>query len=461
MELSAQDFRAHVGGVLREDSQTFKGLEQKEFLRDRLDFQSMARAYEALNEHLWGAPTLHMLVLTLRCNQKCLYCHSSAVDPARTDMDMSLETARQAVDFILSTPSPSLMIEFQGGEPLLNWPVLRFVVEYAQERNKRSGKDLAISLVTNLTLMTEEKLDFLLDRGVAVCSSLDGPEDLHAQNRIFLGGSAHERVTYWLREIQKRYEAGAAGRGPKVWRPNALMTTTRFSLPRAREIVDQYVALGLEGMFLRPLSPVGFAKRVWGKIGYEPEEFIAFYREALDYILTLNERGTEFMEREAVILLTKILKGADPRYVDLRFPAGGVLGCLAYNYDGSIFTTDEGRMADHEGDPMFRVGHVGESRVNDVVEHPTTRAYVAASVSDAQPLCDQCAYKPFCGTSPEFNYETQGTLWGRMPSNGHCRTSMGIFDILFEKLRDEKARRIFESWLAPRVTETPSAPVSA
>ena len=136
-----------------------------------MDFPALAKTYLKKNAFYWWAPALQIVVVSLRCNHKCLYCHSSAVDPSRTDMDMSLETARRAVDFILSTPSPTLMIEFQGGEPLLNWPVLRFVVEYAQERNKRSGKDLAISLVTNLTLMTEEKLDFLLSRGVAVCTS--------------------------------------------------------------------------------------------------------------------------------------------------------------------------------------------------------------------------------------------------------------------------------------------------
>src|SRR6185295_282238 len=129
----------------------------------------------------------------------------------------------------------------------------------------------------------------------------------------------------------------------------------------------------------------------------------------------------------------------DPGYVDLRFPAGGVLGCVAYNYDGGVFTTDEGRMADHEGDPMFRLGTAGIETWNDVLLSPTTRAYVTASVSDAQPLCTQCTYKPFCGSSPEYNYETQGTLWGRTPSNGHCEALLGIFDVLFEKLRDPKA----------------------
>lgn len=460
-QLAPEQFRAYLGGSLPADDPARAELEAGGFIRDRMDFPALAGRWRSVNGHLWSAPTLHIVVLTLRCNHKCLYCHSSAVDPSRTDMDMTLETSRQTVDFILSTPSPSVMIEFQGGEPLLNWPVLRFVVEYARARAERAGKSVAFSLVSNMSLMTEERLDWLLERGVALCTSLDGPEALHRRNRIYLGGNAHERVTHWLGRIRERREGGERGEGPRVLGPNALMTTTRFSLPLPREIVDEYAALGLEGIFLRPLSPVGFAKRVWPKIGYTPAEWIAFYREALDHILELNYAGREFTERQAVILLAKVLKGADTGYVDLRSPAGGVLGCLAYNYDGGIFTTDEGRMAHHEGDPMFQVGHAASDRMNGVLESATTRAYVRATALDAQPLCSQCAYKPFCGNSPEFNYETQATLWGRMPANGHCAVTMGIFDALFEKLRDPKAARVFESWLAPRRRDLPAAPAGA
>ncbi len=461
-QLSGPDLAALKAGRLPKDPAVAAALEAKGFLRSRQDFTALARRWGALRSHLWGAPNLHIVVVTLRCNHKCLYCHSSAVDPSRTEMDMSFETARRTVDFILSGPSPSVMIEFQGGEPLLNWPVIRFVVEYARERAAAAGKQAALSLVSNFSLMTEEKLDWLLARDVALCTSLDGPEDLHKRNRIFLGGNGQAHAVEWLKKVQRRFEAGLRGEGPRVYRPNALMTTTRFSLSRAREIVDTYVDLGLEGMFLRPLSPVGFAKRVWDKIGYAPKDFVAFYRESLDYILELNYRGVDFSERQAVLLLSKVLAGADPGYVDLRFPAGGALGCLAYNYDGRVFTTDEGRMADHEGDPMFCLGDVAVDAPNALYGRTAAKAYVTAGVSDGQPLCAQCAYKPFCGASPELNHESQGTLWGRTPSNGHCGVMMGVFDVLFEKLQDPKAAAVFESWLRPRHTPVPErAPAEA
>jgi radical SAM protein with 4Fe4S-binding SPASM domain len=133
--------------------------------------------------------------------------------------------------------------------------------------------------------------------------------------------------------------------------------------------------------------------------------------------------------------------------MDLRSPAGAVLGCLAYNHDGSIYVSDEGRMAEHEGDPMFRVGHVAESRWTDVLDHPTSRACVVASTLENQPLCGQCAYKPYCGVEPVFHYESQASVWGRTPDSGWCKGYMGAFDLLFDRLRRPEDRRIFEAWM--------------
>lgn len=445
--LDEGDFRRLMTGPINSADALYPRLEAGGFLRERLDFKALASSYVKKNSFHWfNGPSLHMIVVTLRCNQKCQYCHSSVVDPSRTDTDMDLETARRTVDFIFSTPNPTICIEFQGGEPLLNWPVVKFITRYAQAKARASKRKLIVALVCNFTLMTEDKLDFLLEHHVSLCTSLDGPAELHDKNRPFLGGGlAQAKVVGWLEKIQRRC-AGEPGK--KHYLPGALMTTTRFSLPYAREIVDLYVSLGMDQIFVRPLSPIGYAKRVWKDIGYGTEEFVSFYEKALDYILELNISGrSKIMERMALVLLTKILKGEDPGFMDLRSPAGAVLGCLAYNYNGQIFVSDEGRMVDHQGDPMFLVGDVAGNSWSEVVDHPTTKACVAASTLDNQPMCWQCAYKPYCGAEPVFHYETQKSVWGQMPSSAWCRSHMGQFDVIFRKLRDPKARAVFEEWM--------------
>jgi len=445
--MEAADFELYAAGRMSQEHPLWQELLAKGFIREGMDFQALAKKFASKNEFLWYAgPSLHMIVVTLRCNQKCHYCHASVVDPSRTDMDMSVETAKRTVDFIFSTPNPSLCIEFQGGEPLVNWPVVQFIVEYAHKRASWEKRRLLLSLVSNFTLLNDERADYLLKRHVSLCTSLDGPAQVHDKNRPLLGGGpSHEKVVAALKRIQDR----CRGAGEKTYYlPSALMTTTRFSLPYGKEIVDQYVELGMGQIFLRALAPIGFAKRVWGEIGYSSKEFVEFYEKTLDYILDLNHQGTEIVERLTLVLLTKILKQQDPGYMDLRSPSGAGLSAVAYNYNGDVYAGDEGRMVAQEGDDLFKIGSVGASAWEQAATHAATRACAISSTLDGQTLCSQCAYKPYCGVEPVYHYETQNSIFGNLATSAWCDRHMGIFDVLFAKLRDPKARAIFERWLA-------------
>ncbi len=69
------------------------------------------------------------------------------------------------------------------------------------------------------------------------------------------------------------------------------MTTTERSLDRSREIIDCYLEQGLTNIFLRPLSPYGFAIKTKSHAAYDVDRWLAFYEEGLDYILELNTQG--------------------------------------------------------------------------------------------------------------------------------------------------------------------------
>ena len=447
-DLAPADFDRLLGGRIAEGDPLWAELSQKGFLKDRLDFPKLAQTYLKKNAFYWWAPALQIVVTTLRCNHKCMYCHASVVGEDRFDLDMTLETAKQTVDFIFSSPNPSLVIEFQGGEPLMNWPAIEFITKYARERNKQEHRNLFVALVSNFSLMDDKKFKFLVDNQVSVCTSLDGPEALHNKNRIYRKGNSFAEEVKWLKRFQEAAEVSDAGTA-RHYKPGALLTTTRFSFNYPKEIVDTYIDLGLNVLCIRPMSPIGFARRVWDKIGYTGPQFQEFYKQTMEHVFAANERGVRLSERGAVLLLTKILKLEDPGYVDLRSPSGGGLGVLGYNYNGDVYTGDEGRMLSQEGNELFKLGHVAVSKYNDCIEHATNRACAISTTLEAQPLCSQCAYKPYCGACPVFNIETQDSLWGRMPSNGRCETYMGLFDYIFEQLRNPERRRIMESWLTP------------
>lgn len=444
LSLKPAEFESLRRGSFARNRTLLAGLEAGGFLAGRLDFDGLARSAAGLNASAWSGPSLHILVVTLECNHACVYCRA-ARSGAHAGARMTLATAKRSVDLAFSSPSPDIAIEFQGGEALVNWPVVLGAVLYALKKNKTARKNLSLSVVTNLSLMDEAKLAFLVARGVAVCTSLDGPADLHDANRRYAGGSSYAAAAHWLKKA-----AAAQRGGGRDSLPSALMTTTRQSLGRAEEIIETYRALGLGGVFLRPLSPIGYAKSVWGEIGYAPAEFAAFYRRALRRIMEINRGGERFVERNAAMIARKALLKKDPGYLDLRSPCGAAIGQLAYNWDGGVYTCDEGRMTGAGGDDFFRLGGVYENSFAELVSAPAARVCAMASCLENQPACCRCAWKPYCGVCPVHNYETQGSPWGDIAAGTWCAVQKGIFAAVFEELARPGGRRIMEGWLEPR-----------
>jgi uncharacterized protein len=449
--LTQEEFKQLATAGLPPSSPTLAALREKGLVEDGRSQAETTAILARRRAFLSLGPYLHVLIATLRCNQTCVYCHASRRGMGATDHDMSLDTAERAVDVALQSPADSLTFEFQGGEPLANFPVIRHVVERALALSSSVHKAITFSLVTNLSLMDEEKLEFILDNGIQVCTSLDGPQDLHDANRPLAGSSSHTETVRWMERINQGYVD--RGLDPSLYHVEALLTVTRQSLTRGRDIVDEYVHRGLRAVFARPLNPFGFAQRTAGRISYRVDEFLEFYRGLVDYVIDLNRDGVELLERLATIFLYKILTGRDPNYLDIRSPCGAGIGQIAYNYDGRVFCCDEGRMLHQMGDSLFLLGDLQTDGYGDLVESDVVRSVCLASCLEALPGCADCAYLPFCGSCPVFNYATQGNIFGRMPDNEKCRLHMGILDYLFGLLAsgDRKLREeILSRWVEVR-----------
>lgn len=450
--LTRDDFRAYVMGQPKPGEALYAQLAERNFIAGAIDVKAQAERWRKKKQYLFYGPTLHAFVLTHRCNHGCQYCHSSIVGMDRTDTDMSIEVAERAVDLAFQTTSPGVTIEFQGGEPMANWEVLQHVVEYARQKNALANKALSFALVTNLSLMDDEKLEYLLDRKVQLCTSLDGPADLHNKIRVYKNGSSHDLVLGWMKKINQRYaDMGLDGNSYRV---EALPTITRPALTRWRDIVDQYIEVGCRAIFLRKLDPFGFAAKSAKTLGYSMDEYLEFYANAVDYIIDLNRQGVQVMERHAAIMLSKMLADVEPNYLDLRTPGGACIGQLGYAPDGSIYTSDEGRFVAAMGDEMFKIGTVEDS-YHHLITNAQSRAMVMAGLNDGQPDCVTCTYKPWCGQQVEYNYKTQGSLHGRMRDSTWCRKHKSIFDYLMHKLKDadETDMAMFQRWTSNRTLD--------
>ena len=239
---------------------------------------------------------LHIFVVSLRCEHSCPYCQVSRKSNDKETFDMSAETAEKALALVFSSPSRGIKIEFQGGEPLLNFRLIRHIVERAETWNLGEGRNLQFVIASNLALINEEILEFCRDHDILISTSLDGPSDLHNATRPRPGNDSYERAIEGISRVRN-----ALGRD----RVSALMTTTKLSLGRARDIIDEYMAQGFRGIFLRPISPYGFAvKTKWFK-AYDVDEWLEFYFAGLDYILSLNRSGFAFTEFYAATILAR------------------------------------------------------------------------------------------------------------------------------------------------------------
>jgi His-Xaa-Ser system radical SAM maturase HxsB len=451
--LTPEEFRAFGEGTVERGSALWDRLKQGNFIRAEFDVPAAVARLKNRKKFLQGGPNLHMLVITLRCNETCVYCHASRADMEAVHTDMSAEVAEKSIELALGSPSPFITIEFQGGEPLVNFKVVKHAIEYGQRRALEVGKSIEFTMVSNLALMDEEKLSFLLDHKVQICTSIDGPEHLHDKQRKLIASSAFKAAVHWINRINQAYIE--RGLDPSLYHVEALLTTTREALSRGREIVDTYESLGCRALFLRPLDPFGFVEKTHQRVEYPREEYLNFYRDTTDYIIQKNLQGAQILERYAAIFLTKILVGEDPNFLDIRSPAGAGISAIAYNYDGLVFAGDEARMLHETGDDTFLLGRLGELTWNKMVSHPTIRALVLASNLDGRPDCVNCAYNPYCGVCPVHTYKTQGSMVGRMRESTVCMVHKGIQDYLFTKIRqnDPATMEVFRRWTINRTRE--------
>jgi len=132
--------------------------------------------------------------------------------------------------------------------------------------------------------MTEDKLTRLLDKGVDICTSLDGDEMTHNYNRSGYDGNSFQTVTYWMKRVDEEKKKRNMGG------VSALLTVTKETLKDYKKIIDTYRNLGLSGIFLRWLNPYGFAAADLKSLAYEKEEWIDFYKKSLDYIIEINKK---------------------------------------------------------------------------------------------------------------------------------------------------------------------------
>lgn len=441
--LDERTFASLVSKRLPPTDPAYQDLKAKHFLWDSpspVPITLLATKYRTKRAFLAGFTRLHIFVVSLRCDHSCHYCQVSRVSTDKHKYDMSRDTALKALDLVFRSPAKAIKIEFQGGEPLLNFELIKFIVNEAKHRNVAFGKEIQFVVATNLAFLDDEILGFLRQHDILVSTSLDGPAFIHNANRPRPENDSYELAIKGIRRVRD-----ALGQD-KV---SAIMTTTRLSLQHPEAIVGEYVSQGFDNIFLRPISPYGFAVRTQGKTGYEVDSFLTFYEKALSHIIELNRKGVHFVESYAQLLLTKILTPFPTGYVDLQSPAGAGISVVVYNYDGDVYPTDEARMLVEMGDRTFRLGNVHTDSYEQIFGGELLKTLVAASCVESLPGCADCAFQTYCGCDPIENHATQGNIFGHRPTSSFHKRNFEIIKHLLRNYHSEDrfVQRLFWAWV--------------
>lgn len=417
----------------------YKDLRARHFLVD--DKTSIATDLLAIKirtryERLSDFTGLHIFVVSLRCEHSCPYCQVSRQSDDKGAFDMSEADALAAIDLVLRAPAQHLKVEFQGGESLLNFDLIKFIVNEFKQR--RPDKNIAYVIATNLALVNDAILDFCQENEILISTSLDGPKELHNKNRPRPGKDSYERAVAGINMARQHL-----GRD----QVSALMTTTEASLSYGKEIIDEYLAQGFDGIFLRPLSPYGFAIKTKSYLAYNTDRWLKFYIHTLEYIIELNRQGIPFREQYAATILTKMFTSSDPGYVDLMSPAGIGIGAVVYNYDGAVYASDEARMLAEMGVTKFKIGQLNVNTYEQIFLSPSLLDPLDESFAYSAPMCNDCAYEPYCGADPVFHYGMYKDYLGRKPESEFCRRNMATFQYLIQKMEaDSFVKKLFLGW---------------
>ena len=141
------------------------------------------------------------------CNLNCSYCFASQGKYHGDRALMSLDVGKRALDFLIENSGPrrNLEVDFFGGEPLMNWDVVKQLVGYARKREKEAGKNFRFTLTTNGMLIDDDVIDFSNHEMSNVVLSLDGRKEIHDRLRVdYAGNGSYDRIVPKFQEFVKR-----------------------------------------------------------------------------------------------------------------------------------------------------------------------------------------------------------------------------------------------------------------
>ncbi|OBU11282.1 His-Xaa-Ser system radical SAM maturase HxsB [Morganella psychrotolerans] len=435
MVINDNDLNDLVSDGKTQDALVNAELESKFFISDDV-FTAEKMHASALGKKLSAEMKfgpIFMIVPTLRCDHTCKYCQVSRASLNSADNDLPESAVPQIISVIKKLSSKPFKIEIQGGEPLIRFDLIEYIYQEAVLQLGEGSFELIIA--TSLSLLNDHMITWSENKPVYYSVSLDGNEFIHNKNRLLPDGNSFKLATDNIKRLQD-----SIGRD----RVSTITTVTKALLSQPGALLDVHNELGITDIFIRPISPYGFAKK---KDEYSIDEYMHFYRELLDLIIDYNKNGICFVEHSAAIHIKRLNNPMFCGYADLKSPGGVIFNSLLFNYDGKLYGSDESRMLQKVHPEIdFSVGDINNLSFS---ANPIYQHILSNSFNITQTACNTCAYQPFCGVDPCQNISRFGEPVGNKSMSRFCAYHKGLFSLLIQKMNqnsDDAEIEILKGW---------------
>ncbi len=390
--------------------------------------------------HVRHPPQLSYLIVipTLRCDLACNYCQVSRAPLDAKGVDWTEDRVLDFERFVNRIDTDHLKLEFQGGEPTLRADLLNRIIEICSSRFRTTE----FVICTNLTRLTNDVETLFARDDVVISTSIDGPPGVMTSNRTQAAELSHA-VFRNLDYIVRKY-------GPE--KVSALPTITDQLLGAPDVLIDFYVSLGFQSIFLRPVNYMGFARKTFRTLSQNAAAWNRFYRRALEHIVSINDDGY-FEEFYLSLLVRSVFGGLQHGYVDLRSPSRFASDYCVIDFDGTLYPSDEARMLSRTRSADLSVGTMKNGFDAKKVEVLNWHA-----INQSHPDCSHCAYMPYCGIDIVDDISRSGRIDVPKHDTWFCRRQMGLFDLIFEKVasQDRRYLTVFLKWLYRREDPPPT-----
>ena len=370
-------------------------------------------------------PRTLLIRMTDRCNLNCKYCYVSA---GQEGLSIPFEIVKTMVDQFSEISEDHFNIIFHGGEPLIEFDLIKDIISYCMEVGRSRKKRITFSIQSNGLLVDERVIAFLKEHNISIGISLDGWKSINDIHRVTPAGrSSYVNVVTVLQELKDN--------GNKY---GILATITKDNVRLLPENVLHFQDMGFTSIKFSVFKSHGRGKAA--SLDPREEDLVIAYKQIIDLIVSKKINSIKVQNildyMHNIVLFDRI-------YMCLRWPCGAGLDLLTLDVNGDVYPCDN-----FIGIPEFLLGNIKDDTLVSMMRSKA-RTALGNRNPDHSDDCRECMIWHFCGGGcPAGSYDRSGSVY----HSDLCSLHKEIIEYLIFTLVEESNlvdyyRQFFGSYL--------------